>query len=111
MTDGNLDLGALFQKAKQMQERMQQAQEAAAGIRVEGKAGGGMVSAQANGLGQILRINIEQTLLDAGDKEMIEDLTAAAVNQAHKLAKEALRESMSEATGGMHMPFNIDELV
>ncbi len=111
MTDGGFDLGALLQKARSMQANMQEAQEKAAAIRVEGKAGGGMVVAVANGRGQIMRLTIEQSLLDTGDKEMLEDLTAAAVNQAYKLAKEALKAEMSKATGGLPMPFDLDGLV
>jgi len=108
---GGLDLGGLLQSAKQMQQRMKDAQDQAASVQVEGSAGGGMVTCLANGKGQVLRITIEQSLMDSGDKEMVEDLTAAAVNQAHANAKAALQAEMSKVTGGLPIPGDLSSLL
>ena len=96
--------------ARQMQSRMKEAQEAGARVQVEGNAGGGMVVAQANGKGEILRINIEPTLVEMGDKGMIEDLVTAAVNQALARGREAMQEEMKKVTGGMPVPFDLSNL-
>jgi DNA-binding YbaB/EbfC family protein len=106
----NLDLGSLLNKARQVKEQMEQAQETAAQVRVEGSAGAGMVKATANGNGQVLRISIEQQLFESGDKAMIEDLTVAAVNQAVAKGKTAMQEEMTKVTGGMQLPFDISKL-
>lgn len=108
---GGLNIGNLLQSARDMQTRMKEAQDQAATIRVEGKAGGGMVTAVANGKGSILRISIEQSLLDTGDKEMIEDLTTAAVNQAVEAAKQALQAEMQKVTGGLPIPADLSTLL
>ncbi len=106
----NLDIGSLMQKAQEVQRNMQDAKDAAAKIKVEGNAGGGMVVAEANGNGTILRITIEAGLLKSGDKAMIEDLTAAAVNQALQKSKAAAQEELSKATGGLPMPGALGDL-
>ncbi len=106
----NLDLGGLLDKARQVKEQMEQAQATAAQVRVEGNAGGGMVVAEANGAGQIMRLSIEQGLFETGDKAMIEDLTVAAVNQAVAKGKAAMQEEMAKVTGGVQMPFDISKL-
>lgn len=107
---GGLNLGALMQKAREMQERMAEAQEAASRVKVEGNAGGGMVVAEANGHGTILRISLEPTLVASGDKEMLEDLIVAAVNQAQRRAKEAMQAEMGKVTGGLPIPADISKL-
>ena len=105
-----LDLGGLLNKAREVKDQMEQAQATAAKVRVEGNAGGGMVVAEANGAGQVLRISIEQGLFDTGDKAMIEDLAVAAVNQAVSKGKAAMQEEMAKVTGGVQMPFDLSKL-
>ncbi|MFT5430212.1 MAG: DNA-binding YbaB/EbfC family protein [Myxococcota bacterium] len=107
---GGLDVGALMSKAREMQAKMAEAQEAAANVRVEGNAGGGMVVAHANGHGQLLRLEIEQALFDAGDKSMLEDLIVAAVNQAQERGKEVMAGEVSKAAGGLPLPFDVSKL-
>jgi len=106
----NLNLGSLLNKAREVKEQVEQAQETASQVRVEGSAGAGMVKATANGNGQVLRITIEQQLFESGDKAMIEDLTVAAVNQAVANGKSAMQEEMTKVTGGMQLPFDISKL-
>ncbi len=108
---GGMDLGGLMQKAREMQDRMQEAQEAAARVKVEGNAGGGMVVAEANGHGTILRIVLEPSLVAGGDKEMLEDLIVAAVNQAQRRAKEAMQSEMGKATGGLPLPIDLSKIL
>ena len=105
------DLGALMNKARELQQNMQQAKDDAESVRVQGDAGGGMVVAEANGNGTILRISIEPELIKGGDKEMIEDLTVAAVNQAVSKSKQAMQDALKSATGGLPLPMDLDKLV
>lgn len=106
-----LDLQGLMQSVKGVQERMQAAQETAGRITVEGNSGGGMVVARANGRGEILRVTIDPALITAGDKDMLEDLVAAAVNQAIQLGREAAKAEMAKATGGLPLPVDLTNLL
>ncbi len=99
MTDPPFDLGRLMQTARDLQGKLAAANEAAEKIEVEGNAGGGMVVAKANGHGQLVRLTIEPSILE--DREMVEDLVVAAVNQALTRAAEARQQQLSSATGGL----------
>ena len=88
------DLGALLAKAKEMQTRLAEMQRELAQRRIEGSAGGGMVTVVASGDLRILEIRIEPSLLASGDREMIQDLTAAAVNAALGNAQRAVQEEL-----------------
>ena len=99
-----MDFSSIFQQAQQIQQRMKDAQEAVASMTVEGNAGGGMVVVQATGAGTITRVSIESVLWDSGDREMTEDLVAAAVNQALLKAKQASQDQLSNVTGGLPLP-------
>lgn len=96
-------MGNLMKQAQQLQQKMADAQEELVNIEVEGSAGGGMVNVRANAKLQILGINIDPEVL-RDDKEMIEDLVLAAVNQALNNAQEAAQEHLGKATGGMLPP-------
>jgi nucleoid-associated protein EbfC len=69
-----------------------------------GTAGGGMVLVEMNGLAQVTRVTIDPTLFPSGDREMLETLLCAAINQASAKAKEQHLEVMRELTGGMELP-------
>ena len=101
---GSFDMSSLIGQARQIQERMQKAQEEVANMKVEGNAGGGMVVVEANGKGTILRVSIEPVLFESGDKEMTEDLVAAAVNQALVKARQVEKDQMANVTGGLPIP-------
>ena len=105
------DLGMIMNKAQELQKRLVEQQAAAEKITATGKAGGGMVIATANGAGKVLRVEIEESLVKTGDKEMIEDLTVAAVNQALAAAGEQAKAELSKLTGGMPMPFDINSIL
>ena len=96
-------IGNLMQKAQQMQADMQKAQEEIANMQIEGESGAGMVKVLMNGQHELLRVNIDDSLM-GDDKDMLEDLIAAAVNDAsHKLA-EASKEKMGGLTAGIELP-------
>ena len=105
------DLGMIMNKAQELQKQLAEQQQQAETIIATGKAGGGMVEATANGAGKVLRIALEQSLVATGDKEMIEDLTVAAVNKALAEAREKAQGEMAKLTGGMKMPFDLDSVL
>ena len=96
-------LGNLMKQAQKMQEDMQKAQEEIKLIEVDGQSGGGMVKIRMRGTHEVARVEIDPSLL-SDDKEMLEDLVAAAINDAvHKL-ESATKEKMSSVTAGMSLP-------
>jgi len=104
------DLGALLEKAREAQSKLQSLQRELATRRVEGSAGGGMVTAVATGALRILEIRIEPSLLASADQSMIQDLTAAAVNAALTNAQRMIQEEMQRASTGLTLPvFGSDE--
>jgi len=96
-------LGNIMKQAQQMQENMQKAQEEIASMEVTGTAGGGMVTVVMTGRHDLKRVDIDQSLMEE-DKEMIEDLLAAAVNDAVRKLEESSKEKMSGVAGGMQLP-------
>lgn len=102
---GNLaNLGAIMKQAQEMGARMQEVQDELKTKRVTGTAGGGLVEVEVNGLGEMLTVRIDPTLIAKGDRELIEDLLPAACNVAHRKAKELQGEAMQSVTGGMSLP-------
>lgn len=93
------DLGAIFAKAKEMQGRLEEIQRELARRTVEAAAGGGMVTAVANGELRILSVRIEPEILGSEDREMLQDLIAAAVNAAIAKAQRMVQEEMQRAAG------------
>ena len=98
------DLGALLEKAREAQTKLQELQRDLATRRIEGSAGGGMVTAVATGALRILEIRIEPSLFESGDRAMLQDLTAAAVNAALTNAQQMIQEEMQRASAGMALP-------
>lgn len=99
-------MGNLMKQAQKMQENMQKAQEEIANMEVSGQSGGGLVEITINGKHEVRKVTISQDALEDAkeDKEMLEDLVAAAMNDAvHKLSK-ASQEKMSGVTAGMPLP-------
>jgi DNA-binding YbaB/EbfC family protein len=103
------DLKELMVKAKQAQAKMAEIQRELAVRRVEGSAGGGMVTAVATGELRILKVEIEPSLLATGDREMIQDLTAAAVNAALGGAQKMVQEEIQRASATIAVP-NLGDL-
>lgn len=100
MKDG---IGGLMKQAQQIQASMQKVQEELAGMEVTGQAGGGVVNVVMTGRHEVRRVNIDQGIL-GDDKEMLEDLIAAAVNDAVNKVESATRERFSGLTAGMPLP-------
>ena len=100
---GKGGMGNLMKQAQQMQERMQKMQEQLAQMEVVGEAGAGMVKVTMAGSHSVRRIEIDPSLME-DDKEMLEDLVAAAVNDARAKADEASNAEMSKMTSGLPLP-------
>lgn len=98
------DLGALFEKAREAQARLQQLQRELALRRVEGSAGGGMVTVVASGELRVLEVRIEPELYASGDREMLQDLVAAATNAALANAQRMIQEEMQRASATFELP-------
>ena len=98
------NLEELFEKAREAQTRLQALQRELALRRVEGSAGGGMVTAVASGALRVLEVRIEPSLIESGDREMVQDLVAAAVNAALANAQSMIQEEMQRASSGLAVP-------
>ena len=97
-------LGNIMKQAQQMQAKMARVQQELESREVEATAGGGMVTARANGKQQLIDLRIEQDVVDPEDVEMLQDLVLAAVNEAIKKSQEMVQEEMGKITGGMNIP-------
>jgi len=93
----------MMKQAQKMQADMQKAQEEIANMEVEGQSGGGMVKVLMNGRHEVRRVTLDDSLME-DDKEMIEDLLAAAVNDAVRRIEQTSSEKMSGVTAGMNLP-------
>ena len=100
---GKGGMGNLMKQAQQMQERMQKMQEQLAQMEVVGEAGAGMVKVTMAGSHSVRRIEIDPSLME-DDKEMLEDLVAAAVNDAVRKIEANSQDKMSGMTAGMQLP-------
>ncbi len=96
-------IAGLMRQAQQMQENMKKAQDALAEIIVEGASGGGLVKVSMSCRHDVKRVQIDPSLLDE-DKDMLEDLVAAAFNDALRKAESTSQEKMSSVTAGMPLP-------
>ncbi|MGH7622536.1 MAG: YbaB/EbfC family nucleoid-associated protein [Gemmatimonadaceae bacterium] len=97
----------MIQQAQQMQGRLQQMQEELEKITLTASSGGGMVTATADGKGQIKRIQIDPAAISATDVEMLEDLVLVAVTEVQKKAAAAAQDEMQKVTGGLQLPFKM----
>lgn len=94
----------IMKMAQQAQQQLMEAQQQLDSMEVEGVSGGGMVKIRASAKGRIIGVDIDESLLQPSEKQMVEDLVAAAFNDARAKADQAAQEQMSKATGGMQMP-------
>ncbi len=93
-------MAKMIKKAQELQSQMEKAQAELNAIEIEGQAGGGMVTAKVNGHKEMVALDIDPEIFEE-DKEMIEDMIMAAVNQALQNAGKAAEEKMNSVTGGM----------
>lgn len=96
-------MGNIMKQAQAMQEKMQKVQAEIANMEVTGESGAGLVKVTMTGNHNIRRVNIDDSLM-SDDKEMLEDLIAAALNDAVRRVEENNKEQMAKVTGGMQLP-------
>ncbi|MCY4421197.1 MAG: YbaB/EbfC family nucleoid-associated protein [Gammaproteobacteria bacterium] len=96
-------LGNLMKKAQQMQEDMKKAQEELKNLEVEGQSGGGLVKIVMTGKHEVRKVHIEESLLNE-DKDMLEDLIAAALNDASNKVDKSTKDQFSSLTDGLNLP-------
>jgi DNA-binding YbaB/EbfC family protein len=102
-------LGNLMKQAQKMQADLQKAQEELALLELTGESGGGLVKVVMNGRHEARRVEIDATLL-SDDKEMLEDLIAAAINDAVQKIERTSKERLSNMTAGMGLPADLGKL-
>ncbi len=103
MSDIGGNLNRLLDEAQKMQDRMKQAQEELIQLVVEGKAGGGMVKVRMNGRHDVSKVTIARSLLNE-EVEMLEDLVAAAVNDAVRQVEKVSKDKINQLTAGLNIP-------
>ena len=96
-----MNIKEMMKQAQQMQERLQKQMTE---MRVDGAAGGGMVTVTVNGNKQLLSIRLDPEVVSKDDVEMLQDLIVAATNDAHRKVDVALANQMQALTGGMRLP-------
>ena len=104
------DFMKMLQQAQQVTGKLQEVQDALAQLTLTGSAGGGMVTAEVDGKGNVKRISIEPSVANPADVEMLEDLVTVAVQEAQKKAREAAEEEMKKVAGGLGLgglPFKL----
>lgn len=97
----------MMKQAQELQAKMAEMQEKIQEIDAEGSAGGGLVKIILNGKGEAKSVQIDPSLMKLEDKEVLEDLIVAALNDAKMKADQKSQEEMSKLTGGMKLPFNL----
>ena len=98
------DFDEILQMAQNAQNELQKAQENLDSVEVEGTSGGGLVTVRATAKGRILAVNIDESLLQASEKTMVEDLIAAAINDAKAKADSAAATEMQKMTSTLPLP-------
>ena len=98
------DLIELMKMAQDAQAKLLQAQDDLDKVEVEGVSGGGMVKIRASAKGRIIGVELDESLLQPSEKQMVEDLIAAAINDARAKADVAAQEAMRDVTGGLQLP-------
>jgi hypothetical protein len=105
MLKGLGDMAKLMKQAQEMQSKMAEAQERMTAIEAEGSAGAGMVKAVASAEGELKSLTVDPSLLDGShEREVLEDLIVAAVNDAARKAREAGQAEMAKVTEGLALP-------
>ena len=94
----------MMKKAQEMQKKMQEIQESLANLEVEGTAGGGMVKIIMNCKNEVKKIELDPSIIKEEEKQMMEDLIVAALNDAKTKAEEKSKEEMAKLTGDLGLP-------
>jgi nucleoid-associated protein EbfC len=99
------DFTKILQQAQQMQARLQEMQTELEQRTVTATVGGGMVTVEADGKGQVTTVRIDPSIVSPAEVEMLEDLIVAGVREAQRQASEMAKTEMSKMTGGLNLPF------
>jgi DNA-binding YbaB/EbfC family protein len=94
----------MVKQAQQMQAKMAKLEEELASEEFEVTAGGGAVTVRMNGRQEVVKLTISEAAMKEGDREMLEEMIAAAMNEAHQKASELAKERIASITGGMNIP-------
>jgi DNA-binding YbaB/EbfC family protein len=98
------DFDAILKMAQNAQAELLKAQEGLDKVEVEGVSGGGLVKVRASAKGRIISVEIDESLLQPSEKQMVEDLVAAAINDARAKADQAAQAEMAKMTSGLSLP-------
>ncbi|MEO5580540.1 MAG: YbaB/EbfC family nucleoid-associated protein [Gemmatimonadaceae bacterium] len=101
------DFTKILEQAQQMQGRLEKIQDELQNMTVSGMSGGGMVTVEADGKGQITKVRVDPSIVDPSDVEMLEDLLVVALRDAQQKSAELAKTEMSKLTGGMALPFKL----
>lgn len=101
------DFSKILEQAQQMQSRLENVQSELEKMTVTGTSGGGMVTVDADGKGQITKVRVDPSIVNASDVEMLEDLLLVALREAQQKSTELAQQEMSRLTGGMGLPFKL----
>lgn len=105
------DIFKILQQAQQVQSKMESLQEELSRLTVTGSAGGGMVTVETDGKGNIKKVKLDPSMVNPADVEMLEDLIVVAATEAQKKAaekaKDAAQAEMGKLTGGLNLPFKL----
>lgn len=104
MSNGLNSLGDVLKQAQQLQERMSELQQHAGEKTVQASAGGGMVNVVVNGKLELVSLSIDPQVIAGGDRDMLQDLVIAAVNQGIRQAQHLVAQEMKKLTGGLNLP-------
>ncbi len=99
-----VNFGNMMKQAQQLQKKMAEAQDKLNDMEVEGTSGGGLVKITATAKGSFKRISIDDSLLKKDEKEILEDLIIAAINDAKQKGEAVAQEEMKSLTGGLPLP-------
>ncbi|MFH0964797.1 MAG: YbaB/EbfC family nucleoid-associated protein [Planctomycetota bacterium] len=97
-------MAGILRQAQKIKKEMEAVQEDLARREVEASAGGGMVTVRVNGRRELLSVRIDPAVINSDDREMLEDLVVAAVNEGLRRAEEMFKEEMAKLTGGLPLP-------
>jgi len=104
MMRGMGNMQGMMKQMQKMQKKMAEAQEKLGEERIEGTAGGGMVTVVVSGHKEVIEVNIKEEVVDPEDIEMLQDLVLAATNEALKQAEELTNQTMGQFTKGINLP-------
>jgi DNA-binding YbaB/EbfC family protein len=98
------NIGNLMKQAQEMQANVQRVQAEIASLEVTGESGGGMAKVVMTGKHEVRRVTLDPSIISSDDKDMLEDLVAAAINDAVQKVERVTQEKMSSVMGGMNLP-------